>query len=64
MKPLAYLLIIVSLAVGAASATSAYVWTLPEDPSLDEETFRDGEHADGSARYLELAADAGDTEGE
>lgn len=55
MKLLAYLLIAIGLAVGAASATNAYLW--PTD--LPDEAYRLGEHADGTPRYLALSAPAG-----
>ncbi|MEO0483943.1 MAG: hypothetical protein AAF138_10010 [Planctomycetota bacterium] len=56
MRILAYLLIAISLAVGAASATNAYLWTT----DLPAEAFEDGTRADGTTRYVELAAPAGD----
>jgi len=56
MRVLAFLLIAISLAVGAASATNAYLWTT----DLPPEAFEDGAHADGTTRYVELAAPAGD----
>ena len=55
MRILAYLLIAISLAVGAASATNAYLWTT----DLPAEAFEDGTRADGTTRYVELAAPAG-----
>ncbi len=57
MKLLAFLLIWISLGVGAVATTTAYVWRVPETGDL--ESFRLAADEDGQAVYAILAADAG-----
>ena len=57
MKLLAFLLIWISLGLGAVAATTAYVWQVPE--SGDLEYFRLDATEEGKPTYAILAADAG-----
>ncbi len=57
MKLLAFLLIWISLGVGAVATTTAYVWRVPE--SGDLESFRLHAAEDGEVSYAVLAASAG-----
>lgn len=56
MKLLAFLLIWISLGVGAVAATTAYVWKVPDE---GDEVFVLDTDADGNKVYAVLAADAG-----
>jgi hypothetical protein len=63
MRLLAFVLIWGSLALGAVSATTAYMWTFPAEGEAD--AFRIGEDAAGEPVYAVLASPAGiDAEGQ
>ena len=57
MRLLAFVLIWVSLGVGAVSATTAYMWTFPKSGEPDR--FLLGTDADGTKNYAVLSAVAG-----
>lgn len=57
MRLLAFILIWVSLGVGAVSATTAYLWTMPESGSPDH--FLLGTDDEGQSTYAVLSSAAG-----
>lgn len=57
MRLLAFILIWLSLGIGAVAATTAYVWAMP--PKGSEGQFQIGENAEQTPIYAVLAADAG-----